>query len=264
MNLPLHVLRPVALPLAAVLVALLPTLARAQGPMGPLGADPSEASWAVGVAAFTDFKPYRGVERRTRVWPLLAFENRWVRVLGPGLEFKLGRSGPLSYGLTLAYAGDGYEADDSPALAGMAERKAGAWLGGRASWQADWARLSADWSADVSGHSKGQKLRLGVERRVQMGPLGLTPRVTATWLDSKQVAYYYGVDAAEVRADRAAYRPGSTVNTEIGLRMDYGLAPQQTLFADVGLVSLGSAIQDSPLVDRRRLPEVRLGYLYRF
>lgn len=256
--------RPALLPLAAaaLLATLpLPLLAQAQR---PAGTDSPDASWGVGVAAFTDFKPYQGVKRKTRVWPLLTFENRWVRVFGPGLEFKLGRSGPLSYGLTLAYAGDGYEADDSPTLAGMAERKAGAWLGARASWRADWAQLSADWSADVSGHSNGQRLRLGVERRVGLGDFGLTPRLTATWLDSRQVGYYYGVEAAEARIGRAAYQPGSTINTEISLRMDYSLAPQQALFADVGLVMLGSAIQDSPLVDRRRLPQVRLGYLYRF
>lgn len=261
MNLPLQVFRPAALPLAAALLALPAPPALAQA---PAGAEMSGASWAVGVAAFTDFKPYQGVERKTRVWPLLSFENRWVRVFGPGLEFKLGRSGPLSYGLTLAYARDGYEADDSPTLAGMAERKAGVWLGGRASWRADWAQLSADLSADVSGHSKGQKLRLGLERRVGLGDFGLTPRLTATWLSSQQVGYYYGVDAAEAGTGRAAYQPGATVNTELGLRMDYSLAPQQQLFADVGVVMLGGAIQDSPLVDRRRLPEVRLGYLYRF
>ena len=70
--------------------------------------------------------------------------------------------------------------------------------------------------------------------------------------------------AGEATATRATYAPGSTVNTEFGLRMDVRLAPQQVLFADVGVVALGHAIQRSPLVDRSTVPELRLGYLYRF
>jgi len=209
-------------------------------------------------------KAYRDFDDKTRVLPIVTFENRWVRVFGPGLEVKLGRSGPLSYGLTVGYAGDGYKASDSPFLAGMEKRKASAWVGGRLGLRTEWANFSADWSGDVSSHSKGQKLRLGAERRFALGEFGLTPRVTATWLDDKFVNYYYGVRAGEVTPTRAAYTPGSTVNTEIGLRVDYRLAPQQALFADVGVTSLGSSIKSSPLVDRSTVPEVRLGYLYRF
>jgi MipA family protein len=259
----LKTLQRTALPLlAAALAALTPLASQAQGP-GQDGSD-GASRWGLGLAVMPESKAYRDFDEKTRVLPIVTFENRWVRVFGPGLEVKLGRSGPLSYGLTVGYAGDGYEASDSPFLAGMDKRKAGAWVGGRLGLRTGWTSLSADWSGDVSGHSKGQKLRLGAEHRFALGEFGLTPRVTATWLDSKFVDYYYGVKASEVRADRAAYTAGSTVNTEFGLRVDYRLAPQQALFADVGVVSLGSAIKRSPLVNRSTLPEVRLGYLYRF
>jgi outer membrane protein len=252
-----------ALPLlAATFAALTPLASQAQG-RGE-GGDDAGSHWGLGLAVMPETKAYRDFDNKTEVWPIVTFENRWVRVFGPGLEFKLGRSGPLSFGLTVGYARDGYKAGDSPFLAGMDKRQASAWVGGRLGLQTGWASLSADWSGDVSSHSKGQKLRLGAEHRFALGEFGLTPRVTATWLDSKYVDYYYGVKASEVRADRAAYTAGSTVNTGLGLRVDYRLAPQQILFADLGVTSLGSTIKRSPLVDRSTLPEVRLGYLYRF
>lgn len=247
---------------AAAFALTLPLSSQAQPPRGD-DVD-GASSWAVGIALWPERKPYRDFDNKTRVWPLLTFENRWVRVFGPGVEVKLGRSGPLSYGLTVGYAGEGYKASDSPFLAGMDKRRAGIWVGGRLGLQAGGMSFSADWSADASNHSDGQRLRLGAERRFQLGEFGLTPRLTASWLDSAYVDYYYGVKTGEATAARAAYAAGSTVNTELGLRMDYRLAPQQVLFADVGVVALGNAIKRSPLVDRSTVPELRLGYLYRF
>ncbi len=76
--------------------------------------------------------------------------------------------------------------------------------------------------------------------------------------------YYHGVTAAEARAGRAAYRADATANVEVALRLDHRLAPQHTAFADVGAMALGREIKNSPLVDRSTVPQVRLGYMYRF
>jgi outer membrane protein len=226
---------------------------------------PAEGSqWGLGVAVMAEKKPYRDFDNKTEVLPFVTFENRWVRVFGPGIEFKLGKTGPAAFGLTANYGMDGYKASDSPVLDGMARRKGSAWLGAKASLRGEPGQLSAEWSADASGNSKGQKFKLGVERRFTFGDLGLTPRLSATWLDRKFVQYYYGVETTEARAGRTPYSAGSTVNTELGLRLDYRPAPQHTVFADLGAMALGREIKSSPLVGRSSLPEVRVGYLYRF
>jgi outer membrane protein len=41
------------------------------------------------------------------------------------------------------------------------------------------------------------------------------------------VSYYYGVNAAEVRAGRPFYQGGSAVNLEAGVRVGYALAPRK-------------------------------------
>ena len=220
--------------------------------------------WGLGIAVTPEVRPYRDVDNKTEVWPLVTFENRWVRLLGPGLEVKLGQVGPASFGLTASYARDGYKPGDSPFLEGMEKRKASFWLGGRIGLRTEIANIAAEWSGDASGNSKGQKLRLEVARRTGFGDLGVTPRLAATWHDRKFTQYYFGVESAEARAARPAYSAGSSTDTEIGLRLDYRLAPPHLLFADLGVTALGSTARNSPLVDRSTVPEVRIGYLYRF
>jgi outer membrane protein len=248
---------PWLLPLGACLAV---TPAFAQGGSAP----PPTTVWGLGIAVMPEVRPYRGVDDRVRVLPAVAFENRWVRVFGPGLELKLLPPGPVSAGLTVAYARDGYDPGDSAFLAGMDSRRSSVWLGGRVGLRTELANLSAAWAGDASGHSQGQKFTLGVDRRFQQGSVGITPRLTATWHDRKFTQYYYGVETREARLGRPAYRPGSSVDTEAAVRFDVFFTRNHTAFADVGVKALGSAARDSPLVDRSTVPQLRLGYLYFF
>jgi outer membrane protein len=93
---------------------------------GQVNAEAAEgaASWGLGLGVGMEGKAYRGVGNDTNALPLVMFENRWVSVFGPGVDLKLPSAGPVSLRLRARYADDGFEADDSPALAGMAERKA--------------------------------------------------------------------------------------------------------------------------------------------
>jgi MipA family protein len=257
----MSIARSCLLPLAAAAALGIHSAALAHGDAG----EPAEgSSWGLGMAVMAESKPYRDVDNETKVVPLITFENRWVRVFGPTLEVKLAQSGPISFGLTASYGMDGYKASDSVFLDGMSKRSGSVWLGAQATLRSELADLTTQWTADASGHSSGQRFMLGIEHRFSLGQIGLTPRLKATWMDGDFVNYYYGVDAAEARTDRPQYNPGSTVNTELGLRLDYRMAPQHMVFADLGGTALGSAIKSSPLVDRSSISELRLGYLYRF
>ncbi len=209
-------------------------------------------------------RPYLGIERKQRVLPLIGFENRWVSVTGPELDVKLPSAGPVAFRLRVRYALDGYEADDAPALDGMAERKGSVWVGGGVSWRNPLAQLSAEVVADASRHSKGRQVRLQVERGFQLGRFEFTPRAAAIGVDGRYVDYYYGVRAQEQRAGRAAYVGVASVNAELGLRIGYGLAPGQLVFADAGTTWFGRGIRNSPLLERTYQPAARLAYVYQF
>lgn len=246
--------------LGGLALAVASPLALAQEPALQRG----ESRWGIGLGVDLQRDAYRGKDNDNQGIPLLYFENRWVRVLGPGIDLKLPSQGPVSFRLKARYSLDGYEASDSPDLAGMAERKGGVWVGGEATWHTPFLDLHAELAGDASGNSHGRQFRLQADRRFTQGQFSVTPRLAAIRLDQDYVSYYYGVAAAEARPGRAQYGGDATTNVEVGLRIDYALSPQHNLFLDLRATRLGDGIRDSPLVDRSRLGGLRVGYLYRF
>lgn len=239
------------------------------GPDGERGE--GSYSWGLGIAAFTQQQSYDGMDRFNMAIPVIFFENRWVELMGPTLDFKLpalewGEDHKLQLAArTELFGFDGYKAKDAPILSGMSRRKNGFFSGPAAKWSNPLVDVSAQWMFDVSGNSKGQRLSLGLERSWFVGQHWMfTPSVTATWMDRKYADYYYGVRTTEARAGRPAYVADSTVNTELALRADYMLDEHQALFLQLGYTALGSEIKDSPLTSRSSETTAFLGYLYRF
>lgn len=146
----------------------------------------------------------------------------------------------------------------------MDDRKGSFWAGGAAIWKNNIANVSAELLGDASGNSKGSRFKLQVDRRFEMGSFGLTPRLGVEWYDSKFVDYYYGVKASEAVVGRSAYQGKSSNGVEAGLRIDYSPARQHNLYLDFGITQFGSAIKDSPLVEKANQSTVSLGYLYKF
>ena len=228
-------------------------------------------SWGLGVAALSQQQAYAGIDRENLAVPLIYFENRWIELLGPRLDFKLpdlefGEDQELSSGLGIELFGfNDYEAKDAPILSGMAERKSGIFAGPFVKWSNPVAEVSAEWLFDASSESKGQQVKIDIERSFHVGErFMLTPSVAAIWFDQKYANYYYGVRSTEARVGRPAYLVDSTVNTEIGLRTDYLINERQTVFLSMEYTALGSKIKDSPLVDRSGETMAFVGYLYRF
>jgi len=250
--------------IGAALALSLPMLAAAAGE----GAETS--AWGLGIGVISAQKAYAGADRENRVLPVILYENSWVRVLGPVAEVKLPRLGisdreHIDFRLVARYDGSGYEADDAPILGGMAKRKSGVWVGGKATWHNEFANLGAEWTADVTGHSKGQRFSLSLEKNWRLGQqVMLAPRLGATWYDKKYVDYYYGVRAGEATPGRAAYSGKAGVNIELSLRGTYLFDPRNSVFVDVGVTRLATEIKASPLAGRSTENRVFAGYLYRF
>ena len=226
-------------------------------------AEPGRSQWGFGLGAGYERKAYRDFD--TKVWalPLLMYENRYISFFGASLDAKLPSAGPVSFRLRARYSNDGYEAEDSPYLGGMAERKGGLWVGGAAIWRGDFLNASAE-ALSATGDAEGKRFKLELSHEFNSGALTLTPRVAANWHDSKYVDYYYGVRSAEARTGRARYTGESATNAELGLTINYAVAPRHNVFVDLSATALGSAIKDSPLVQRSSESGVRFGYLYSY
>lgn len=232
--------------------------------------DPQGTQWGLGIGVLTKQDAYKGIKRDTEVVPVLRFENEYVEFFGLELEVKLpklrlGEGSEIQFGIVGEFDMSGYEAKDAPILEGMSERKGGFWAGAKAEWETEFVSISAAWTADVSGHSKGRKFSLGLEKEWHLGErTRLVPYVTAYRLDKKYVDYYYGVRAAEATAGRASYVGKAGTNVDIGLRATHEFDEHHSLLLDVGITRLARQIRASPLVDRSRTSQVILGYLYSF
>ena len=237
------------------------TMAHAQD-VEATGEDSSR--WGIGLGAAVIERPYRDYDNETKAIPILYFENRWLDVNGGRIDFKVNESEVLDFRVRARYALDGYETDESDYLQGMEERDDSAWVGAAVIWKNSIAEVSAEYLTDAMDNSGGSRGRVQVERRFGMGRFGLTPRVAAEWVDQKYVAYYYGVLPEEATVDRPFYEGDATVNVEAGVRLDYSPAQRHTFFLDVGTVSLGDEIKQSPLVERSAQTRISAGYLFHF
>lgn len=231
----------------------------------------ADSSWSLGAAVLSTQRAYKGTDRETKVLPMLSYENKYVKLSGPNLELKLpglefGDSQRLNFGVvTKLFGTGGYEASDSPALAGMAERKSSIWAGAKVEWKNDFADVKLELLGDASGNSKGQRVALGLERKWKLSPsIMLVPQVGVEWVDKKYVDYYYGVRASEAMAGRAAYVGKGTVNADISLTGIYRFDKHHSMMLNIGVKSLGKEIKDSPIVDSSTENRVMLGYTYRF
>lgn len=232
--------------------------------------DAEKTTWAVGLGVISSQEPYTDIDRDNTVLPLLHIENKYIRFFGTTLEAKLpgltlSETNKINFSLLGRWDGAGYESSDSRALAGMDKRKSSIWAGAKVEWQTSLVNLSADWTYDVSGYSKGQQFNLGIDRDWKLSPrLTLTPRIGASWHDSDYIDYYYGVRAHEVRSARPEYHGESGISAEVGLQANYRFNQRHSLILDARVRSLPSEIKDSPLVDDSSENRISIGYMYQF
>lgn len=231
-----------------------------------------KTSWGLGLGVISTQKPYKDIDRESKLLPLPFFENRYLQLFGPTLEVKLSGLGlgdpqRLDFRLVaqMNLDGAGYEADDAPVLNGMAEREGGYWAGAKAKWRNGFADVGIEWLADVSNNSKGQRLSLSLERGWRLGEkLMLTPRVGIAWVDDNYVDYYFGVRKSEALAGRPAYVGKSGLMPGVGVRAVYRFDNHHAAMFDARAVKLADSIKDSPLVDASVENRLLLSYMYRF
>lgn len=244
---------------------------------GPIGAESSGANdsgltilsnatnvtrWGLGAGVGIEEAPYKGYGAKTTPLPLFYFDDKWVHALGTTIDLKIGNWSGVSVALRGQYAlGDGYKGSDAPILNGMEKRKGAFWYGPALAWHTAFGTLSTDY---LLGGNKGERANIDFSKSFDLGRFSVTPHAGAEWLSNKYVDYYYGVRPSEAEAGRPAYNGTSTWNMTVGTRVDYHFTKQQQVLLDVGVSHLGSGITDSPIVGKRYVPEVRIGYLYHF
>jgi outer membrane protein len=218
--------------------------------------------WGLGAGVGLKQSPYKGDDTRLSAIPLFYFDNKWVHAAGTTIDFRIGKWSSVLFTLRARYAlGEGYDGSDADVLNGMESRKAAFWYGPALSWHTAYGTLSGEF---LTGANKGQKASVEFGKAFRVNDFSIEPHIGVDWLSRNYVDYYYGVLPNEVRAGRGLYSGRATYNVSIGTKFDYQITRHQLVTLDIGVTHLGSHITDSPIIGRKFVPGVKLGYLYQF
>lgn len=92
----------------------------------------------------------------------------------------------------------------------------------------------------------------------------LSPSAGLTYQDASLVDYFYGVQANEVRTNRALYSGGSSINYNVSLHAKWKISKHLEMLGQLKYEVLGDGIVDSPIVNENSLYFITLGLLYRY
>ncbi len=222
-------------------------------------------SAGLGVVTHFERSPYLEAGNRYDILPLYLYEGERFFLHANRGGAKLLNGDAQRVDLFVEQRLEGFPADRLPAsLAGMATRDSGIDLGLSWRWRQPWGTLQAELLHDVGGFSKGSEARLGYTYDWRSGPWSLRPSLSLALRDARLNNYYYGVLPGEATPGRAAYAPGSGVNTSLGLFGSYDLSERWRLLAGVSATVLDRKVKDSPIVQKRVLPGVYVGAAYDF
>lgn len=227
-----------------VLAVLIPVLIAASA-----AAQPPRNGWSLGVAVISSPEPYVGADDETLVVPALSVTAGRFSFRGIAAAWQLGEWGDFEAEALLRARFSGYDAEDSPFLEGMEDRRKSADLGFALTWERErrlGLRLTP--AVDVLGRSDGVEVALDAFVPVRLGPARLEPRLGAAWQSADLVDYYYGVRPEEARPGRPAFRGEATVNATAGLFVFTPLSRRLLLQSFLRLERLGPEIEDSPIV----------------
>jgi MipA family protein len=230
----------------------------------PPASAPRQAYWGLGLINLQTEYPYKDAKSKTRILPLIIYDDERISFFGAGLDLKLTRQSPISARLRLRYSSDGYKENDSEYLQGMKERKNSVWIGGASRWRNSIADVNAEVLTDTLNNSNGTRGELRIEHRFTVGVIGITPMIAAEWMDDSFVNYYFGVTEAESNTSRASYTGKAAVNRKTGIRLDYSTDIQNSLFLNFGTTYYDDGVTKSPLIDSNSASSVTFGFRHGF
>lgn len=237
-----------ALPMSKSLASLLlsPLLAIAAQPVQ--AQEPTPPRWTLGLLAIDRDAPYRGYDEGIFVVPLVRFEGERFYVRGLRGAMRLRDTGTHEVALFAQARLDGYDADDSDFLTGMADRRPSLDLGISSSWRTKAGAFGIDLAADVLDRSGGVESTASWNGLFRAGGWTFIPGASVRWQSSDVVDYYYGVRPGEALPGRPAYAADAAVTPDVSLLATRPITQRWTFFARTSYAWLPSEIRNSPIV----------------
>jgi outer membrane protein len=231
----------------------------------PPAVDRDDLTWSLGAGFIASPRPYIGTNARVFPVPALGLQyKRWfVQGIRGGYSFV--KTDLFTANLFAQARFRGLEPEDSPFLTGMEERKKSMDAGLEFVYSGRPVGFRASFVTDTLGRSKGQEVSLLAVSGVPLGRrgiilVGIGPR----WLSQNRVDYYYGVRESEATPERPAYTADATWNLDINVTAIINVSSRWSFLALLNREGLGSAIRNSPLVERSSAYALVTSLSYKF
>lgn len=222
---------------------------------------------SVGASVFYNQSPYKEGKDRYYPVPIINYEGDsfYFRTLSAG--YYLWKDPQDSLSLTVLGSPQHFDPKDSDSSAMKKLNKRRMTMMGGVAWRhsADWGIIRTALVGDLLDNSNGLQWDLAYLYRFQLGDLGLTPGIGATWSSKNQNRYYYGVSGNEsARSGLNRYSPSDSWNPFVELTADYRINDSWRATLSGRYTRLDDTITDSPMVDKNGEANIWTGISYTF
>lgn len=219
--------------------------------------------WTFGLLAVDRDAPYRGLDESLLFAPLVRFEGERTYLRGLRGGLRLYDTERVEVAVFAQARLDGYDAEDSTFLAGMADRRASLDLGIASTWKVKKiGAFELSLAADALDRSGGIEAAASWNGLFRAGAWTVVPGASVRWQNAGLVDYYYGVRSGEALPGRPAYAADAAVTPDVSLLVARPFAGRWTLFARASHTWLPPEITRSPLVARNARTALFLGVGY--
>ncbi|MGE5625851.1 MAG: MipA/OmpV family protein [Bacillota bacterium] len=221
------------------------------------------SGWIVGGGVAATDPGYVGYNRQYTPIPLIFYHNGRFFFAGINVGYMLFNGDHYRFSLLAEPTFNRLKASDSPELTGIQSRQWSIAGGVNLELFGDWGRLRTSLEHDLLDRNNGTSVNLGYQYSFDVGGgWSLTPGFGLRWQNANLVNYYYGVSPAEAIPGRPAYSPSSATNPYVSLGLSTSLNEHWQFRSFLQYMRFGSAIHDSPIVDRSGSPAIFIGFTY--
>ena len=215
--------------------------------------------YALGLSIAASQSPYLGADDSITAYPILtsfrhsSLTDDWLLIQGGNIGFRYVTDNDWELGLIGRWQPLGAGLKRSDDLLGLDEREWTVEGGPLIGWRGFpiHVQFRSYWEAPSRHNGTTSELEFRLPWEHQRGYI--VPSVTVAYLSDDYADYYFGVNPLEATATFPEYEPGSAINTSVDITFGHQLGRNWLLQTRVGVEFLGSAIEESPVIDGNRL-----------